>query len=242
MDWSQQKITVKLVPRHPTLAESAADRQVDTFQRRLMYRSPQVLLFDLGKVLLSFSHDLMCEQVGRRCGVSATQAREVLFATDVHWPYEKGEITTAQVVQRLESRFSVTLDPQQIVDDLGDIFRLNAGMMPILSGLKAAGWRTGILSNTCDAHWTVARRKFSFLEHFFDFFVTSFEAGEIKPFPGIYQSAAKIADCDARDILFVDDLLENVEAAREAGMDAVLYTSPQNYAADLRRRGVSFNY
>lgn len=207
-----------------------------------MYRCPQVILFDLGRVLLSFSHDQMCRQVGQRCGVSAQEAREVLFSQEVHLPYERGTITTQQVVDQLQNTFNVQLNIQDLVEDLGDIFRLNASMVPILAALKSAGWKTGILSNTCDAHWQVATRKFGILQHFFDFTVTSFEAGQVKPFPEIYESAVRAADCEAKEILFVDDLLENVEGAHEAGLDAVLYTSASNFAADLRRRGVTFNY
>jgi FMN phosphatase YigB (HAD superfamily) len=46
----------------------------------------------------------------------------------------------------------------------------------------------------------------------------------------------------AGEIFFVDDRPENVTGALEAGLDAVLYTSPACLAADLRRRGIGFNY
>lgn len=207
-----------------------------------MYRRPEVILFDLGKVLLKFSHDQMCRQIAERCGTDTENARQVLFAPETHLPYERGQITTAEVISRLEDAFSISLNEEQILWDLGDIFELNTAMVPILTGLKSAGWRMGILSNTCDAHWHVANRKFGLLNHFFDFFITSFEAGEVKPLPGIFETAIQKANCRADQILFVDDMLENVEGAREAEIDAVLYTSPMNFAADLRRRDVSFNY
>ncbi len=207
-----------------------------------MYRCPKVILFDLGKVLLSFSHDLMCQQVAELCKTDIEAARKVLFSPEIHLPYERGQISTTDVMEKLEQAFSVRLELAELHQALGNIFQLNTPMVPILSALKSAGWRTGILSNTCDAHWQVAMNKFGILPAFFNFYVTSFEAGEVKPFPGIYQQAIKAAECDAGEILFVDDLLENVESAREEGLDAVLYTSAFHFADDLRKRGVSFNY
>ena len=45
-----------------------------------------------------------------------------------------------------------------------------------------------------------------------------------------------------QEIFFIDDMDENVEAARRFGFDAVQYQSPRQVEEDLRRRGVRFNY
>ena len=46
----------------------------------------------------------------------------------------------------------------------------------------------------------------------------------------------------ARQIFFVDDRPENVDGARQAGFDAVLYEGATHLAKALRRRGLTFNY
>ncbi len=207
-----------------------------------MFRLPKVIVFDLGKVILEFSHDQMCQQVADLFAGDVAEVKKFLFATELHLAYERGQMTTQQVLDKINVRFGCDLLLQDVTQALGDIFRLNAAIVPLISGLKSAGWRTGILSNTCDAHWQCAIKKFGILSAFFDFYVLSFEVDEVKPFAGIYQSAAKAAGCLPSEIFFVDDLMENVEGAREAGIDAVLYTDVPNLVADLRRRKVRFAY
>jgi FMN phosphatase YigB (HAD superfamily) len=50
--------------------------------------------------------------------------------------------------------------------------------------------------------------------------------------------AAQQAQQSPGDIFFVDDLPENVAGAREIGLDAVLYTTPEQLRQQLLQRGV----
>jgi putative hydrolase of the HAD superfamily len=55
--------------------------------------------------------------------------------------------------------------------------------------------------------------------------IVSGNAGMIKPEPGIYARALKALRAAPHDVTFIDDCLENVLAARRAGMRATLFTS-----------------
>ena len=54
--------------------------------------------------------------------------------------------------------------------------------------------------------------------------------------------AARQAGVAPEEVFYTDDIPKNVEGARAAGFDAVLFTTAAQYAADLRARGVRFNY
>jgi len=207
-----------------------------------MYRTPRVIYFDLGNVILHFSHARMCQQVAESLNVAVEPVRQYLFSHEVHFAYESGRITTAEILEELNRRFSGQLTMPEVHRALGDIFSLNTAIVPLITGLKSAGWRLGILSNTCEAHWLAANEKFAVLRQLFDLYVLSFEVKTIKPFPEIYQHAQTLADCSPREMFFVDDLLENVEGARMAGWDAVLFTNVSSLIQDLLRRQVRFRY
>lgn len=207
-----------------------------------MYRRPAFVYFDLGKVLLNFSHARMCQQVADELGQSAEVVREFLFSPAIILPYERGQISTVELLEQLNARFSSRMTLSQAKQSLGDIFWLNTAIVPLVVGLKSAGYRIGILSNTCDVHWELAREKFAILDLLFDVQVLSFQVNAIKPDAEIYAKAAEMAQCSTNELFFVDDLLENVEGARQAGVDAVLYTSTQELAADLRKRHLVFRY
>ncbi|MFK8069120.1 MAG: HAD family hydrolase [Gammaproteobacteria bacterium] len=54
--------------------------------------------------------------------------------------------------------------------------------------------------------------------------VNSSDVGFIKPEPEIFQYAIQTCTCPANEILFIDDSIENVEAASNAGMMSHRYT------------------
>ena len=57
------------------------------------------LYFDLGKVLLDFSVERMCQQIGDVAGVAAARVKEVVFAPPAR--ALNGRITTGNFMKRL---------------------------------------------------------------------------------------------------------------------------------------------
>jgi FMN phosphatase YigB (HAD superfamily) len=207
-----------------------------------MYRKPTFIYFDLGNVILHFSHARMCQQVADLLGASPEETRKFLFSPEIALPYERGQLSTDDLIARLNQRFQGQLSVVQARQAMGDIFWLNTSIIPLIVGLKSAGYGIGILSNTCDAHWEVARERFAILDLLFDAQVLSFRVNATKPDSEIYDRAAELAGCSPRELFFADDLIENVEGARQAGVDAVLFTDTGALADDLRRRQLVFRY
>ncbi len=63
----------------------------------------------------------------------------------------------------------------------------------------------------------------------------------MKPDARIYTVAAQRAAVAPEEIFFVDDRVENVDAACSAGFDAVRFTSAADLLSHLRRRDVRLN-
>ena len=59
-----------------------------------------------------------------------------------------------------------------------------------------------------------------------------------KPDPKIYEVLIKELNMPANEIVFIDDKLENVQAAKQAGLDAILFESQPQLRAELETRGV----
>ncbi|MEU7000666.1 HAD-IA family hydrolase [Nonomuraea sp. NPDC046570] len=68
------------------------------------------------------------------------------------------------------------------------------------------------------------------LTHFADDVVSSARVGAAKPDPRIYEIAAERAGAVPGRCVFIDDRLENVEAARALGMTGVHYSAPADLA------------
>lgn len=97
----------------------------------------------------------------------------------------------------------------------------------------------GLLSDTEPMHWEYLRRQYRFLE-VFSRPVLSFRMGAVKPAAVMYQAAAESVNVPAERCLYVDDLPENVEGARRAGMQAAVFASAEQIEHMLRLAGVSF--
>lgn len=99
------------------------------------------------------------------------------------------------------------------------------------------GHRLLILSNTNLIHFSMLKANYPLFRHF-DHYVLSYEFGAMKPAGEIYQEAIARAECSAGECFFTDDILINVEAARENGMDAIQFLSAGQLEAELKARAV----
>jgi HAD superfamily hydrolase (TIGR01549 family) len=203
--------------------------------------APRFFYFDLGKVIVDFSVERMCRQMGDAAGVDPGLVRQVVFDGDLQRRYERGQITTRQFYDEFCQLTVSHADFDRLLDAANDIFDLNASVVPVLGQLQAARYRMGILSNTCEGHWRHCLNRYRVLRGF-QIYLLSYEVGATKPDAEIFQAAARAACVPPEEIFYTDDMPGHVAGAQAVGIDAVLFTSAAQLAADLRRRGVRFNY
>jgi len=194
--------------------------------------------FDLGRVLVHFSMERMFEQIERAAGAPVAQCQEVLFGGGLLARYERGQITS----EEFHVEFCRAIGKEISFDGLAlaasDIFYANICIFPIVTALRASHVRIGVLSNTCDIHWRFIQRRFPGIVEGFDVLAASHLIGAAKPDREIYAAAAEMAGVAPSEIFFIDDLPENVEGARAAGLDAVVFTSALGLIGELRQRGL----
>jgi HAD superfamily hydrolase (TIGR01509 family) len=208
-----------------------------------MPKPPRVIYFDLGNVLLHFDQSIACRQMSEVAGVTEQQVHEILFEQDLQRGYETGRITTRQFYDRFCEQTGTRPDYDALILAGSAMFELNVPLIPLLALLRAARYRLGILSNTCEAHWQyIIDGRYRIIPDLFELSALSFRIGAMKPSPDIYRAAADLAKVAPEELFFLDDRQENVEGARKVGLDAVLYSTPQALATELRQRGVQFNY
>jgi len=76
------------------------------------------------------------------------------------------------------------------------------------------------------------------LRNYFSVFFSSCFVGMRKPDPGIYRMALRITQRSPSESLFIDDRIENVEGAKQAGMHAIQCRDTAQLRQDLERLGV----
>ena len=109
------------------------------------------------------------------------------------------------------------------------------GAAELLRETKASGVQTACLSNTNEAHWSADNGLATFVEQF-DHRFLSFEIGHVKPDPSAFIHVVAELKCYSADVLFLDDVQVNVDAARAFGLDAELANGVETAREILQRR------
>jgi HAD superfamily hydrolase (TIGR01509 family) len=199
---------------------------------------PKFIYFDLGRVLVDFDAADMCRQVADVAGTTPNRVHDVIFDNGLQSRYERGQISTREFYEAFCQRTGTRPDFDALMLAASDIFELIPSMAPVVSTIHRAGHRLGLLSNTCEAHFELCRRKFDRVLGLFEVYALSYEMKASKPEPAIFLGAAELAGVRPEDIFFTDDIPAHVAGAREVGFDAVQYTSTPELVAELRQRGV----
>ena len=205
---------------------------------------PRVLCLDLGGVVVRIcrSWEEACERAGVAhdpgIGVRALErakAQEAL-GDQLH----RGVMGFDEYATRMATLLGgPTVEEITRVHDviiLGDY----PGVRELLERLASRGVAIACLSNTNDRHWEQMRttsNAFAAIRHRH----ASHLLHLAKPDPQIYEAFERAMACTPRDILFVDDLHENVAAARARGWRALRIDHSVDPVAQIERALASFS-
>jgi FMN phosphatase YigB (HAD superfamily) len=119
----------------------------------------------------------------------------------------------------------------------------NAALLPetlqpdsLWAGLSKK-YRLSLLSNTDPIHVAHMESTFTFFKYF-PVRIYSCVVGSSKPNPVIYQDALRATKVKANEAVYIDDLEENVAAAKSLGMIGVHCALPANLVESLKSVGV----
>lgn len=107
----------------------------------------------------------------------------------------------------------------------------------IMEGLIDAGHDVTLLTNWASDTFKEARKRFTFIEKPRGVTVSG-DIGLIKPDLAIYERHASTFGLQPSATVFIDDSQKNVDAAKQAGWQALLFTNAKTLEADLERLGI----
>ena len=179
-----------------------------------------LFIFDMGNVVCT-SVDIL-PGLSKRLGISIEVLRRE--CADDFFGLTTGAITTEAFWRIFEERFEVTAAE----DYLATLFtpRLEPSMAALLQLLKRQGCRCVCGTNTIESHFRIHQERGDY--QLFDEIYASHRMGAAKPDPRFFQLilAAEGRGERPESVLFIDDLEENVAAARNLGLGAHRFTGP----------------
>jgi HAD superfamily hydrolase (TIGR01509 family) len=198
---------------------------------------PEVVVFDLGKVLVDFDYGIAAAKIAPRSRFTPQEVRNLVEQTPLLYRFETGLLTNEQFYGEVcaACEYSGTLDDFR--DSFADIFSEIRPMTAMQAALRARGVPTYIFSNTNGIAVPHIRKNFPFFANF-DGYIYSHEHGAMKPDAKIYKVVERISGRRGSQIVYLDDRVENFEAGRDRGWRAFLHKTPEETIPALRHLGL----
>jgi HAD superfamily hydrolase (TIGR01509 family) len=199
-------------------------------------KSPSVVVFDLGKVLVDYDYGIASARLLRRTRLTDAELQVLLCTSPLLIQYETGAISTAQFYQGVCAASGCDAGLAEFSEAFADIFFEMKPMTALHAALRAGGVRTWIFSNTNELAARHVRSRFPFFSNF-DGYVLSYEEGTMKPDPKIYEVVERQTGCKGDAILYLDDRAENIAAGLARGWRAVLQETPEKTRGIIKELG-----
>ncbi len=203
-----------------------------------MSQSPiEVILFDLGNVILPFTHYQIAEKLSQFSQRKEFQDPQRIFSYLFDFEkgavngYEVGKVSSIQFFKSLKKYLHLSLSFKKFIPIWNDIFTEDQGVSEIIRSLKGKK-KLGLISNTNPLHFDYILSKFPVIR-IFDKWILSYEVGFKKPDVHIFQTAMEWASVEPGKILLIDDMKKHVEVAVSLGMQGIHFISANQLREEL---------
>lgn len=198
---------------------------------------PEVVVFDLGKVLLDFDYAIAAKHLAPHSGSKAEVIHKFINQSPLLFRYETGLMTTDEFFEefRAETNFSGTAE--RFAELFGNIFTPMEPMIALHARLKQKKIPTFIFSNTNELGIRHIRRAHPFFAGF-DGYIFSYEHGAMKPQAKLYEVVERATNKRREHLLYIDDRPENIAAGVERGWQVILQETPEKTLAAIKKTGL----
>jgi epoxide hydrolase-like predicted phosphatase len=198
----------------------------------------KAIIFDLGGVILNIDYNLTriaFENAGIKNfhGMYSQASADALFSE-----LEMGKISNDNFYKEFNKRTGLNLPPGEIEQAWNAmLLTFRESSLKFLDSIRPQ-YNLYLLSNTNHIHLIAFNKIYhqtarsKTFEKYFDKAYYSCEMGLRKPNADIYEFILKENNLNPGNTVFVDDSVQNVEAARLAGMQAILL-EPGKFIEDL---------
>ncbi|MGE5223428.1 MAG: HAD family hydrolase [Omnitrophica WOR_2 bacterium] len=195
--------------------------------------SIRAVIFDLGGVLVRTEDRATRLELCRQLGLTYEQLSSAVFDSPTAIQATLGEISAESHWKNLLASLQWSNGGKAEFEGLfwgGD--SLNTGLVETIRSLRPR-YKTALLSNAWDDVREKVIDRWNLLP-LFDVVIISAEVRLAKPDPRIYELAVDRLGVKPEEAVFIDDFIDNVKAARDAGLYAIQFINNAQTTGELR--------
>ncbi len=192
------------------------------------------VIFDFGGVLLRTADYTPRRRWEEKFGLPAGALEAFMFNSAISRDAQLGKISWEEAWQAAAEHFHVSVDEiRRAQQDFfaGDV--LDQILAAYIRRLKPH-FTIGLLSNTWFHNGQTLLLQYGIADAF-HFSVTSAELGVMKPDARIFEAALTRANAHPAEVVFVDDMAENIAAAHSLGIHGIHFADTDTTIAQLVR-------
>lgn len=197
--------------------------------------SIEAVIFDMGGVLVRTEDTAPRAALGLRFDKTYTEMEKIVFGNQSSGRASRGEISARDHMQHVMRVLGLPETDKAIADFHAEFFagdEVDYAMIEEINALRPQ-YKTALLSNAWDNLREALTKKWE-IDYAFDELFISAEMGVAKPDPEIYKKGLEKLALPPQAAVFVDDFIENIEAARELGMHGIHFQEKAQAMRELR--------
>lgn len=200
----------------------------------------RILLFDLGRVLIDFDHTIAVKKIKNFCSLDESSIYNLFFDSDITDRFEKGIISPLDFFREVKKMLNANISYEEFIPIWNEIFTPHVGMLEVINSLKD-NYKLYLVSNINELHFKYLKERFGDYFRYFSYIFLSYELGLRKPDLRIYKLIINYLKSSPQDIIYTDDRIELVEAAKKLDIDAFLFKSVDSLKEKLFERNIKLD-
>lgn len=197
----------------------------------------KVVAFDLGRVIFDFDYKLFLNGIK----IDSEQLRQQII-DDLYWGqealnYEKGLISGEEFFRYFCNKYSINISYEDFNNNWCNIFSPLPDTISLVYRLFEQV-PLYLISNINQEHFNFLWQNYQDIFNLFNDFVLSFQVKRVKPDPEIYHILSHKTQRPFRDIIYIDDRQDLIEAAAKLGIDSILFQGVKYLEQELAQRKI----
>ncbi|WAC12717.1 HAD family hydrolase [Dyadobacter pollutisoli] len=191
------------------------------------------IIFDLGDVILNIDVPIASKSFAALSGKEQSEILSIFKENDLFRQFETGKLNEAGFRNYVRELLGLSDLSDEAIDTAWNSLLLDLPPERVELLQKLAGnYRLFLLSNTSSIHITQVNKILEAstgiekLDDLFEIVFLSYDMGLMKPDAQIYLNVLEQAGLKAEETLFLDDNLDNINAASKLGIDTIHVQKP----------------
>ncbi len=193
----------------------------------------RLVLFDFGGVLAEEGFREGLKAIAKGKGLDPGDFYKISSDLVYHTGYITGGCDEHSYWNAVRKKTGAKGADQEFREEILKRFKLRPEMMAVVEKIKSSGLIVAILSD--QTNWLDELDQRTHFHHHFDYVFNSYHLKKTKRDPSIFKEICSLLGVRPKEVLFVDDNMENVKGASNQDLKAIHYKGAREFQMEIKK-------